>query len=153
MHFTRPGDLVVAGLIGLAFAFFAFEFAYGALPQLPRLAGLTLAGLAVIEVALAIAIRSRIRDGRLTDAIGVVRAVVLAKASSVVGALMLGAWLGVLVALVPRMTEVSAAAEDVRSAIVGTASSAVLVAAALWLEQCCRTPDKGDQDRGDHPTG
>jgi hypothetical protein len=152
MHFTRPRELVVAGLVALALVYVVFEFAYGSLPRLPTLAGVTLIVLAVIEVALAFSIRSRIREGRVASAVGVVRAVALAKASSMLGALMLGAWLGVLAALVPRLGELTAATGDVRSALVGTGSSILLIAAGLWLEHCCRTPDGGDRERNDHPT-
>ncbi|HKS48463.1 MAG TPA: DUF3180 domain-containing protein [Amycolatopsis sp.] len=153
MHFTRPRELVVAGLIGLVPSYLTFKLAYGSLPRLPTFAGVTLIVLAVIEIALAIPIRSRIRDGRLTGAIGVARAVALAKASSLLGALMLGVWLGVLAALAPRVGELAAAVGDVRSGVVGTGSSVVLLAAALWLEYCCRTPDQGDQDRDNQTTG
>lgn len=153
MHFTRPRELVVPGLIGLVLAYLAFEFAYGSLPRLPTPAGVTLLALAVIEAALAFSLRTRIREGRLAGAIGVARAVALAKASSLLGALMFGGWLGVLVALVPKVGQITAATGDVRSAIVGIVSAAALVAAALWLEHCCRTPDQDDQDRGNDRTG
>jgi uncharacterized protein DUF3180 len=153
MHFTRPRELVVAGLVAIVLVYVAFEFAYGSMPRLPTLAGVTLVVLAVIEVVLAFSIRSRIRDRRVVSTVGVVRAVALAKASSMLGALMLGAWLGVLAALVPRVGEVTAAAGDVRSALVGTGSSILLIASGLWLEHCCRTPDSGDRERDDHTTG
>ncbi|GHF74630.1 cobalamin synthase [Amycolatopsis bartoniae] len=153
MHFTRPRELVTAGLVGLVLAYLVFRFAYGSLPPLPRYAGVTLLVLAVVEAVLAFSVRARIRSGRLTGAIGVARAVALAKASSLLGALMLGAWLGALAALLPRADEVAAAANDVRSAIIGAVCAVVLIAAALWLEHCCRTPETRDQDRDDHPTG
>ena len=153
MHFTRPRELVIAGLVGVVVAYLAFRFAYGSLPRMPRYAGVTLLVIAVVEVVLAFSVRARIRSGRLTGAIGVARAVALAKASSLLGALMLGAWLGALVALLPRSDEVTAAANDLRSAIVGAVCSVVLIAAALWLEHCCRTPETRDRDRDDPPTG
>ncbi|TNC27977.1 DUF3180 domain-containing protein [Amycolatopsis alkalitolerans] len=153
MHFTRPRELVIAGLVGVVLAYLAFEFAYNSLPRMPLYAGVTLLVLALIETVLAFAIRSRIRSGQLLGAIGVARAVALAKASSVLGALMLGAWLGAIGALVPRASEVTAAASDLRAAIIGAISAAVLIAAALWLEQCCRTPKQRDQDPDRHSTG
>jgi len=153
MHFTRPRELVTACLVGLVLAYLAFEFLYGSLPRLPTFAGVTLLVLAVIEVALAFSIRSRIRAGRLYASLGVARAVALAKASSLLGALMSGAWAGVLIALVPRADEATAPAADVRSAVIGLVSALALVGAGLWLEHCCRTPDRGDQDRDSHPTG
>ncbi|HVW42935.1 MAG TPA: DUF3180 domain-containing protein [Amycolatopsis sp.] len=153
MHFTRPRELVTAGLVGLVLSYLAFKFFYESVPRLPRYAGVTLLALAVIEVALAFSIRARIRSGRLLGAIGVARAVALAKASSLLGALMFGGWLGIIAALFPQTDAVTAAAADVRSAVIGVISAAALVAAALWLEHCCRTPDTSDQDRDSHPTG
>lgn len=153
MHFTRPRELVIAGLVGVVLAYLAFKFAYSSLPRLPRYAGVTLVVLAVIETVLAFSVRSRIRSGRLSGALGIARAVALAKASSLLGALMFGAWLGAIVALLPQIDAVTAAAEDFRSAIIGVISSILLTAAALWLEHCCRTPEQRDQDRDDHPTG
>ncbi|NKQ58339.1 DUF3180 domain-containing protein [Amycolatopsis sp. K13G38] len=153
MHFTRPRELVTAGLVGLVLSYLVFEFQYNALPRLPTFAGVTLLVLGVIEVALAFSIRSRIRNGRVFGSLAVARAVALAKASSLLGALMFGAWGGVLIALVPRAGEAAAPAADVRSAVIGLVSAVALVGAALWLEHCCRTPDQGDQDRDSHPTG
>lgn len=153
MHFTRPGELVVPGLIGLVLAYIAFEFAYGSMPRLPTPAGVTLLALAVIEAVLAFSLRARVRAGLLAGSIGVARAVALAKASSLLGALMFGGWLGVLAALAPKTGQMTAATADVRSAIVGIVCATALVAAALWLEHCCRTPDQGDQDRDNDRTG
>lgn len=153
MHFTRPRELIVAGVIGLVLAYLAFEFAYGSLPRMPRLAGVTLLILAAIEAVLAFNIRARIRSGRLWGAIGVARAVALAKASSLLGALMLGAWLGALIAVLPRAGEVTAAANDLQAGIVGVVCSIVLIPVALWLEHTCRTPDSRDQDPDNRPTG
>lgn len=153
MHFTRPRELVIAGLIGLVVAYLLFRLAYGDLPRLPRLAGASLAGLAVIEVALAFAMRSRVRSGRVVNAVSAARTVALAKASSLLGAIMLGAWAGIAGALIPRASELAAASSDLRSVAIGAASAAVLIAAALWLEHCCRTPDDDERDPDHHPTG
>src|SRR3954465_11480579 len=147
MHFTRPRDLLIAGLLGLGLGYLLFQAAYGSLPQLPLLAGVTFAVLAVIEVVLAFSIRSRIKNGRVVGAIGVARSVALAKASSLAGAFMAGAWLAALAYLLPRRDEFVAAALDTRAGVVGVASSAALVAAGLWLEHCCRTPRDQDRER------
>jgi hypothetical protein len=130
-----------------------FQVAYGSFPQLPVFAGGTLFVLALIEVVQAFSVRSRIRERRLRNAIAVARTVALAKASSLAGAIMLGAWIGSMVYLLPRRSELTAAANDFRSALVGTISAAVLIAAALWLEHCCRTPETHDQDRPPTSTG
>ncbi|NIH78150.1 DUF3180 domain-containing protein [Amycolatopsis viridis] len=153
MHFTRPRELVIAGLIGLVVAYLLFRFAYGDLPQLPRPAGATLLVLAVIEIPLAFAMRSRVRSRRVVNAVSAARTVALAKASSLLGAIMLGAWAGIAGALIPRAPEVAAASRDLYSVAIGAVCAAVLIAAALWLEHCCRTPDDDERDPDHRPTG
>ncbi|WP_033292884.1 DUF3180 domain-containing protein [Amycolatopsis jejuensis] len=140
MHFTRPRDLVVAAVAGLALVYVLFLLAYGDLPQLPTLAGVTFAVLAVAEAVLAFSIRSRVRAGRVHSAVGIARAVALAKASSLAGAFLGGGWVAAFGYTFPRRDELVAAVSDSRSAVVGVVSSALLVAAGLWLEHCCRTP-------------
>jgi hypothetical protein len=153
MHFTRPRELVVAGLIGLLVLYLLFQVAYGSFPQLPLFVGATLFVLALIEVVQAFSVRGKIRDGKVVNAIAVARTVALAKASSLAGALVLGAWIGSLIYLLPRRVELTAAAHDLRSAVVGAVSAAALIAAALWLEHCCRAPQTRDQDRPPASTG
>jgi hypothetical protein len=153
MHFTRPRDLVIAGLIGFGLGLLGLQAFYDSLPGLPLLAGATLFVLAVVEVIIAFSVRGRIRDGRVIAALPVARSVALAKASSVFGSLMLGAWGGALVYLLPKRDLLIAAASDSRSAIVGAVSAAVLIAAALWLEHCCRNPDTGEREEPPRSTG
>ncbi|KHF44307.1 membrane protein [Saccharomonospora viridis] len=146
MHFTRARDLLVAGLVGFGLTFPLFRFAFGELPSLPTLAGVTLLVLACVELALAFVIRSRIRSHQVVTGLWIARAVALAKASSLLGSLMAGAWLGALSYLAPRSSEIVAASEDLPAAIVGVCCAAALIGAALWLEHCCRTPGNGDRD-------
>jgi uncharacterized protein DUF3180 len=157
VRFTRGRDLATAAVVAIVVVYLAIRLLYDKLPALPTLAGVTLLVLAIFEGALGTSLRGRIRrmaDGRPVDGkplqpLTVARAVALAKASSLLGAIMLGAWLGVLGYLLPRRDELSAAADDVPSAIIGVACAAVLIGAALWLEYCCRTPnDRGDQRAG-----
>lgn len=153
MHFTRPRELVFAALLGFALAFLLFQAAYDALPSLPTLAGTTLLVLAVVETVLAFVIRGRIRTHRVVTGIWIARAVALAKASSLLGALMLGVWLGVLAFLAPRADRLTAASDDLPAAIVGAGCAAALIAAALWLEYCCRAPEPRDRDGDQRNTG
>jgi hypothetical protein len=44
------------------------------------------------------------------------------------------------------MSSSAAAGEDRTTALVGLVGSAALVAAALWLEHSCKTPDPPQQD-------
>ena len=144
MRFTRARDLVVAGVVAAVLVTLLLIVGYGSIPPLPALAGATLLVLAVLELAFALTLRRRLagRPGtRPVPPLQAVRAVALAKASSMLGALMAGGWLGVLVYVFPRRSTVVAAANDTTSGVVGLVSAAALIAAALWLEYCCRAPD------------
>lgn len=149
---TSPSVLlVVAVAAGLAVNV-VVQVAYGDLPPLPLLAGLTAAVLGVADIVLAAVLRARIRrrpGARPIDALAAARAVALAKASSLAGALVGGAWLGLLAYVGPLADEVAAAADDTASAIVGAVGAALLVGAGLWLEHCLRTPDDPERRPSD----
>lgn len=158
MKRTRPRDLVIALVIAGILVNLFMQQAYGSIPHLPVAAGAVLAVIAVIEFLLTVALRPRLRrerDARPVEPLTAVRVVALAKASSVLGAVMVGAWAGVLGYTLPRSARVTAAAHDTTSGIVGVLCAAVLVAAALWLEYNCRVPhDDDDSDqRDDSPYG
>lgn len=142
MHFTRARDLVIAGLLGAVVGYLLFDLAYDLLPALPLTAGAFLGVLALFEVGAAFWVRDRVRGGRVTAPVLIARYVALAKASSMLGALMAGLWLGAIGYLAPRSDQIVAASEDLPGALVGALCAAALVGAGLWLEQCCRTPDR-----------
>jgi hypothetical protein len=149
MKFTRFRDLVAVALVAGLLTAIVLRFAYADLPALPRLAGVTFAVLAVVEALLAWQLRNRITGkpgARPVQPLTAARAVALAKASSLVGALMFGVWVGVLLTVLPLAALSPAAADDRTTGLVGLVGSAALVAAALWLEQCCKTPDPPQQD-------
>jgi hypothetical protein len=152
VRFTRGRDLlVVAVLTGLA-VHLLLGVAYDELPQLPRFAGTTLALIGVVEAVLGYSLRSRIlrREGtRPVPALTAARAVLLAKASSLLGAIMLGGWLAVIVYALPLRDQFPAASADTTTGVIGAGCAAVLVGAALWLEHCCRTPGGPDTPRDD----
>ena len=149
MRFTRPRDLITAAGITGVLIFLALQQFWGDLPPLPRLAGITLAALALIETALGFSLRSRIerRSERPVQPLTVARAVALAKASSLLGAIMLGAWLAALIYLMPQSWELARASQDLPSTVIGLVCAAALIGGALWLEYCCRTPHDEDEPR------
>lgn len=158
MRFTRAKDLAATGAIAAVLVYLGVRLLYGSLPPLPTFAGITLLVLAIVEASFGSSLRGRIKrmaegrpdDRRPLQPLTAARAVALAKASSLLGAIMLGAWLGVLAYLLPLRDEIAAAAHDLPSAIIGVLCSAALIAGALWLEYCCRTPgDQGDRRTGD----
>lgn len=150
---TEVRHLVAPFLIAAVLAHLAVRLTYGSLPPLPLLAGITLLVLAAAELVLAQSLRARIqrRPGtRPVQPLVAARAVALAKASSLAGAVMGGVWAGLLGFLLPRQAWLAAAADDLPSAVVGLLSALALVAAGLWLEHCCRTPTDDDRERGRH---
>ncbi|WP_018683834.1 DUF3180 domain-containing protein [Actinokineospora enzanensis] len=152
MRFTKARDLVPVGLIAAVVVYLAVRLFYEQLPTLPRLGGVTLLVLAVVEALFGFGLRARIRGRspeRPVQPLTAARAVALAKASSLLGALMLGAWLGVLGYVAPESVDIQAARHDLQSAVIGAVCAAALIGAALWLEACCKTPDDPDEQHRD----
>jgi hypothetical protein len=152
MRFTRASDLLVPAVVAGLLVHLLVRTAYDRMPPLPTLAGSTLLLIAIVEAVFGYSLRARIRHRpgtRPVVPLTAARAVMLAKASSLLGAIMLGAWLAVLVYTVPKRDDFPAAASDTVSALVGSTCAAALIAAALWLEYCCRTPGKPDEPTED----
>jgi hypothetical protein len=144
MTFTRARDLIAAGVVAAVVVNVLLRLSYGDVPTLPQPAGTTLLAFAIAEVVLGSTLRARIRQqpgSRPIQALTAAKAVLLAKASSLAGAITLGAWVGVLLYVFPLRSQLASAASDTITAVIGALCAAALVAAALWLEYCCRTPD------------
>ncbi|MGH3777524.1 MAG: DUF3180 domain-containing protein [Pseudonocardiaceae bacterium] len=145
---TRARDLVGVAAVAAVLVNLLLQLSYGDLPPLPTLAGTTLLAFAVAEVALGTTLRARIQQRprtRPVQALTAAKAVVLAKASSLAGSITGGAWLGVLGYVLPLRSQLLSAAADTVTASIGAICAGALVAAGLWLEYCCRTPD-GPED-------
>ena len=69
--------------------------------------------------------------------------------SAWVGALVLGWWIGVLAYLLPRRGELRVAAADTAGAAVAAVCALALLAAALWLQHCCKSPPQDPSDSAD----
>ncbi len=146
---TRPRDLAVAAVIAAVLVHLLVQLAYGSLPAVPALAGITLGVLGVAEAIAGSGLRARIerRPGTTpVQPLVAARAVLVAKASALAGAIMAGAWAGLLAYVLPRSGEIAAAADDTVGAAVGLGCALLLVGGALWLERCCRTPDDPEPD-------
>lgn len=148
MTFTQPRHLVTAGLIGAAVVYLLAQAGYDDLPPVPVFTGATLLLIALVDVVLALLLRPRVLRKPGTepvDALPAARAVALAKASSMAGAIMAGAWLGLLGYVLPMLELVSAARQDTLTAVIGLVSAALLIGAGLWLEYVLRNPDEPDE--------
>lgn len=149
---TRPGDLVVPALGAAVVVHLLVRLTYGALPAFPLGAGLPLAVLGAAEAVGGLGLRARIRrrpGTRPVPPLLAARAVLLARASALAGALVVGAWAGLLGYVAPRSADITAAAGDTVAGTVGLLGALALVAGALWLQHCCRAPDAPD----DGPAG
>ncbi|MGK8521700.1 DUF3180 domain-containing protein [Nocardia asteroides] len=149
---TRVLDLVANVLIAAIVAWIATRVAYDSFPPISIFAGASLYPVAAIEAVLAFVIRARVNDHQIGDGrhqlhpITAARAVALAKASVQVGSIAAGIWLGFLCWVLPQRGTLRAAAADSPGAIVGMLAGVALVAAALWLEYCCRAPEDPTDD-------
>jgi hypothetical protein len=156
---TRPSALIVAGLAALAVSWLLISRFYGDFRELPWLPIAVSIALAILEGYLAYTTRARIerRPGREpVDPLAVARFVVLAKASSLTGALFAGFYGGVLAWLL--VEQVRSGSAEARSSDLPTAASGVigalaLVGGALWLERACQVPRDGDKRGGSRPDG
>jgi len=145
MRPTSISLLVVAGLAAAAVGWLLLSAFYAQMPPLPWPPIIVVAGLAVAELVLAqnTAARVQRRPGApRVDPLAVARYAVLAKASSLAGALSGGFSAGLLAWLVLDPTK--AARDDVPAAAGGLIAALALVGAALWLERACRVPDQPD---------
>jgi hypothetical protein len=144
---TRPASLVVSGLAAAAVAWLLVSSYYTVFPPFPWLPTVTLVGLAVLEAYAAVNTRARVerRPGRdPVDPLAVARFVVLAKASSLAGAIFAGFYAGLLGWLLIEGT--NASSNDIPTTATGLVASLALVGAALWLERSCRVPERPDDE-------
>ena len=153
---TRIRDLIAYAAAVTLISWLAMRQWYGDLPGLRWFVPLSLLLLAIAEVLAANQLRDRIRHrpGALpVQPLVAARMLALAKASAVVGAVMVGIWAGLLVYVVPRLGQLAAAGNDTAIAAFGVVAAVALTAAALWLEYSCRTPAPPDGDRQARPDG
>ena len=141
---TLAGLAVLFGVVAYAVA----QLAYGSLPVLPVYAPVSLVLLTLVELGMARVVRDRLAGRRTADGrprgrplhpMQVARAAVLAKASSPTGAVLLGAYAGLLAYVAPRRGELATWANDTVVSAVSAGASLALVVAALLLERVCRT--------------
>ncbi|SDL06412.1 Protein of unknown function [Glycomyces sambucus] len=171
---TSPSTLAVAALVGAAFTLLLVARFYQRAPDLAWYNSVVVLALAALLAWLAWTTRKALRPnkkrlqaaaidgsdpspapGRLDGpehALQIARFAVLGKAASIAGAAFFGAYLGFTVWLAVQAGRLTAAADDLPPAVLGTVACAVLTAAAVWLEHSCRIPPQDrDDDRPDRP--
>jgi Protein of unknown function (DUF3180) len=150
---TRPSTLLAIAVIGAAAAWLTVRQTFATLPPLPWTAVPAMLLLAVGEAVAGRNLKARIsggRTGKPLDLIAVARMAALAKASSAAAAALGGLAAGFGIYVTGQLSKNVPRADAFAAAGTVTAA-AVLVAAALYLERCCRAP-RPPEDR-DEPSG
>lgn len=151
---TRPTNLILAAVVSAAVAFLFIRQYFGDIPDFTWLGGLSMAGLAVVEGLAAHNTKARIerrpRAGALNPLL-VARLAVLAKASSLAGAIFAGAYGGVAAWALSEQDRLMAADRNLAPALAGLLGGLALVAAALLLERACRVPKRPDEEEDEGP--
>jgi hypothetical protein len=140
---TRIRALLLTALVLGGFGYLVAELAYFELPPLPSFAPVSLLLLTILELGMAKVVRDKVHGrarGRQLHPLQAARAVVLAKASSLGGALLLGFYGGVFAWTFVRRDTFATAGADARVAGLSAVTALTLVVAALLLERACRTP-------------
>ena len=152
MRPTRVRTLLLVGVLAGAVTWALLTVVYAKLPPLTWTGVPALLIAAGAEAWIGRDLRARIqgRSGTKPPPLFVARIVALAKASSLAAALLGGISAGFAIYL-SGMLDAPTPRNDMITASVSFGSSLVLLAAALYLEYCCRVPKDPDRDRDDEP--
>ncbi|MDX2357038.1 DUF3180 domain-containing protein [Dietzia sp. PP-33] len=114
----------------------------------------TLPVVALIDVLLAVRVRSAISDGGVGQdrsqmhPLTIARCAALGQASAVLGAAAGGLGAGLCLYFLPRLGDLAAASDELPAAVAVLVSGALLVGAGLFLESACETPPSDDDSGG-----
>ncbi len=156
MQPTKPWSLVVVVICTAAIGWVVALTSFASLPPLPWTAVPALLLLALGELLIARNLRTRLsaRPGiRPIDPIAVPRIVALAKASSMAAAAFGGLAAGFCIYTLASLDK-AVPRHDALVCAFTAAAAIALVAAALYLERVCRTPEPPeDDDDRPYPNG
>ncbi|WP_111508063.1 DUF3180 domain-containing protein [Mycobacterium kyogaense] len=158
MGLTRARDLVAGAVAAAVLGYLLVRATYRYFPPITVWTGMSLLGVAVALAGWGFYVRARVRDGEIgvgrgrLHPLAVARSVVIAKAAAWMGAVVLGWWVAVAAYVLPRRDALRVAAADSPGAVVAALCALALVAAALWLQHCCRSPEDTPPD-ADPATG
>jgi Protein of unknown function (DUF3180) len=150
---TRARSLLLTGVLATAVTWALLTVVYSKLPPLTWTGIPALLLAAGVEAWTGRDLRARIMGypgSKPAPPLFVARMVVLAKASSQVAALLAGVSLGFM-GYLSGMLDYSTPRSDMITASVSFGCCLILVAAALFLEYCCRVPRDPGRDRDDEP--
>lgn len=134
-------------IVGFA-VYVLLRTSYSAFPPMHYVVPLPLAVLAVTEFIAARRVRAAVRhepEAKPMAAIVIARCVALGKASSLTGAAIVGAAIGLLAYVVPDADTISAAAQDARVGGLLLGAALAVLAAGLLLERAGVDPGSSEQ--------
>jgi hypothetical protein len=146
---TGPFALIALGVIGVVIGYLleiALVAAGTAMLVPPVSLSVTLVAIAVIVVLFAIPIRRAVRSKVRVhvDPFRAMRVAVLAKACSLVGALLTGTGIGIVVYVLTR--PIPATSDVIWPSVVAAVSAVILLVAGLIAEYFCSLPPPKDDD-------
>lgn len=150
---TKAWDLIGLFVVAAVGTWLLVRVFYGSIPPIPVYAGASLYFVAIMEVVAAVLVRRRIAERRVgaglhdLHPLTVVRILVFAKASALVGTAVAGVCVGFSFHVMPLVGTVRAATEDRTGVLVALVASILVVAAAVWLEHSCKAPHDPEEDR------
>ncbi|MHA7985281.1 DUF3180 domain-containing protein [Rathayibacter sp. CAU 1779] len=149
MRRTGPAALIALGIVGVAIGYLleVLLVAAGTSMLIPPVSlSVTLVAIGVIVVLLAIPIRRAVRSKVKVhvDPFRAMRIAVLAKACSLVGALLTGTGIGVVVYVLTR--PVLAGVDAIWLSVVAAVSAIILLVGGLVAEFFCTLPPPGDDE-------
>jgi hypothetical protein len=145
---TRPWTLLAVAAACAVAAWLVVRSSFAELPTLPWSAAPALVVLAVAEALSGRNLQARIqgrRTGKPLAPMAVARMAALAKASSM-GAAAFGGLAAGFFAYTAGFLNLTVPRGDAINAGITAVAAGVLVAAALYLERCCRAPSRGGDD-------
>jgi peptidoglycan/LPS O-acetylase OafA/YrhL len=148
---TRPGSLLLIGVVCAAIAWIIVRQTFATLPPLPWTAVPAMALLAIGEAIIGRNLKARRegrRPGKPLEPIAVARTAALAKASSA-AAVALGGLAAGFGAYVAGQLGKNVPRADAYAAAGTVIAAAALTAAALYLERSCRASEPDDRDSDD----
>lgn len=146
---TKPASLAVAALVAAAVGWLIIANDYRDFPAITWLPAILLTGLAALEVVAANTTKARIdrKPGAgPVEPLVIMRYVVLAKASSLAGAIFAGFFGAVAIWLLASQDRLSHARTDLPPTVGDLIGAVLLMAAALLLERACRVPPNPEDD-------
>jgi hypothetical protein len=150
---TRARSLLLTGVLATGVTWALLTVIYSKLPPLSWTGIPALVLAAAVEAWTGRDLRARIMGNpgsKPVPPLFAARMVVLAKASSQVGALLAGVSVG-FIGYLSGMLDAATPRSDLITASISFGSCLILIAAALFLEYCCRVPGDPRGDRDDEP--